>query len=208
MIAKLHQITQDNLQKSHFEQGIDFLKGGGKWIQIRSKNLPEEEVIKQALALKQESKAYKAKIILNDKWQLARELKLDGVHVGLNDTPINLIRERVKSSTFIIGGTANTFADIQMHFKNSANYIGLGPYKFTATKAKLSPVLGIKGYVDIIKKCKEAQISIPIIAIGGIKIIDCKEILSAGVQGIAIASQINTAQNPIEETKIFLKNLP
>ncbi len=207
MIAKLHQITQDHLKKSHFEQGIDFLKGGGKWIQIRSKTLPEEEIIKQALALKKEAKVYNAKLILNDNWELARELKLDGVHVGLNDTPVNLVRENIKLSEFIIGGTANTFEDIQMHVKNSANYIGLGPYEFTATKAKLSPVLGLKGYRDIIQKCKKFKISVPIIAIGGIKFNDCRGILSTGVQGVAIASQINTAQNPIAETKIFLQNL-
>ena len=113
MIATLHHITQDNLAKSHFEQGLDFLKGGGRWIQVRSKTLPEDEIIKQALALKEEAKAYGAQLILNDNWELAQELKLDGVHVGLKDTPINLIREKVNSTNFIIGGTANTFEDIQ-----------------------------------------------------------------------------------------------
>ena len=169
--------------------------------------LPEDEIIKQALALKKEAKAYGAQLILNDNWEIAQELKLDGVHVGLKDTPINLIREKVNSTNFIIGGTANTFEDIKLHVKNSANYIGLGPYKFTSTKTKLSPVLGIEGYQEIIKKCIKGKIQIPIIAIGGIKLEDCKKLLNTGIQGVAIASEINLAQTPSHATELFIKNL-
>ena len=68
---------------------------------------------------------------------------------------------------FIIGGTANTFDDVKMHYKAGADYIGCGPFRFTTTKKDLSPVLGLEGYRSIILQMKEANIHLPIVAIGG-----------------------------------------
>lgn len=206
MIAKLHLITQDNLKKSHEQQAIDFLTGGGKWVQFRTKILSEQDTIDQALAIQKVTKQYGGQIIINDKWELAHDLKLDGVHVGLVDTPINEIRSKVNPD-FIIGGTSNSFEHIQMHTKHGADYIGLGPFRFTSTKEKLSPVLGLNGYSNIISECNKANISLPIIAIGGITTEDCQDILNTGIHGVAIASQINLDHDPVSKTDFFLKNL-
>ena len=139
MISKLHLITQDHLNRSHEEQAVEFFKGGGKWIQFRTKTLSEQETIEQALAIKAAAEEYNAIAILNDNWELAKDLKLDGVHVGLSDTPIEVIRSKVKKD-FIIGGTSNELKDIQLHNAHGANYIGLGPFRFTSTKEKLSSI--------------------------------------------------------------------
>lgn len=69
---------------------------------------------------------------------------------------------------FIIGGTANTFEDVKMHYEARADYIGCGPFRFTTTKKNLSPVLGLEGYRSIVSQMKEAGIHLPIVAIGGI----------------------------------------
>ena len=207
MIARLHHITQDNLKKTHTEQAQDALFGGCKWIQLRSKTLSEEEIIKEAIATLQLTKAHSAKLILNDNWELAHELKLDGVHVGLTDTPIDLIRTKVNNNDFIIGGTANNFEDIKLHHSHKAHYIGLGPLRFTSTKEKISPILGMEGYQSAITKCIESNIDLPIIAIGGIKAEDCSPLLTLGVHGVAIASEINKASNPVVQTKLFVQNL-
>ncbi len=206
MISKLHLITQDNLKRSHAEQAIEFFKGGGKWVQFRTKKLSEQETIEEAVAIKAAAKEYNAIAILNDNWELAHELKLDGVHVGLTDTPIEIIRSKVKND-FIIGGTSNELKDIQLHYSHGADYIGLGSFRFTSTKEKLSPVLGLNGYKNIIKSARELKISLPIIAIGGIKTEDCQNILSTGIHGVAIASEINLADDPKNQTEIFLENL-
>ena len=94
-----------------------------------------------------------------------------------------------------------------MHASHGANYIGLGPFRFTSTKEKLSPVLGLDGYSKIVNECKTSNIELPLIAIGGIKTEDCKDILHTGIHGVAIASQINLDSNPTGKTEIFLKNL-
>ena len=58
--------------------------------------------------------------------------------------------EPYRGKGFIIGGTANTFADIRQHVADGADYIGCGPFRFTTTKQKLSPILGLDGYRSIL----------------------------------------------------------
>ena len=99
----------------------------------------------------------------------------------------------------IIGGTANTFEDIREHFHASANYIGLGPFRFTTTKEKLSPVLGIDGYRRIMQQVREAGIDIPVVAIGGITSADVSALMQTGIAGIALSGAILRADNPAEE---------
>ena len=104
-------------------------------------------------------------------------------------------------SSFIIGGTANTFEDVKAHHEASANYIGCGPFRFTTTKKNLSPVLGLDGYRHIVKQMKDANIQLPIVAIGGITAEDIPAIMQTGVTGIALSGTILHAENPIEEMK-------
>jgi thiamine monophosphate synthase len=72
-------------------------------------------------------------------------------------------RSEKNSRTYIIGATANTFEDITTHVQNTANYIGLGPFQFTTTKQKLSPILGLEGYRSILQKLKQQRVEIPIL---------------------------------------------
>lgn len=204
MIASLHYITQDHLALTHTEQTKLALEGGVKWVQFRSKVLTEDQIKKEALAIKALCHSFGAICILNDNWQLAIELGLDGVHVGLTDTPINEIR---KHTDFIIGGTANTFEDIQLHHSHKADYVGVGPFCPTETKKNLSPVLGIDGFQKIISSCKKAAIELPIIAIGGIQLTDIQPLKRLGVYGVAIASQINQAEDPTLSAQQFLSHL-
>lgn len=75
---------------------------------------------------------------------------------------------QILGKDFIIGGTANTFEDVQMHYQAGADYIGCGPFRFTTTKKNLSPILGLEGYKAIVSQMKTAGINLPIVAIGGI----------------------------------------
>ena len=99
---------------------------------------------------------------------------------------------------FIIGGTANTFDDIRRLAEQGADYIGCGPYRFTTTKQKLSPVLGLEGYGRLLQQMREAQIHVPLVAIGGITEADIPALLQTGVQGIALSGSILRDDNPAE----------
>jgi thiamine-phosphate pyrophosphorylase len=164
------------------------------------KDASNDEVRPIAIEALQMCKNVGATFIIDDRVELVKEIGADGVHLGKNDMPINEAR-KVLGESFIIGGTANTFEDVKAHYEASANYIGCGPFRFTTTKKNLSPVLGLDGYRNIINQMRDADIHLPIIAIGGITAEDIPAIIQTGINGIALSSTILRAANPIEEMK-------
>lgn len=176
------------------------LEGGCRWIQLRMKDTPDEEVHPVAIEALQMCRNVGATFIIDDRVELVKELGADGVHLGKNDMPISEAR-KVLGSAFIIGGTANTFEDVKAHYEASANYIGCGPFRFTTTKKNLSPVLGLEGYRHIVEQMEEANIHLPIVAIGGITAEDIPAIMQTGVTGIALSGTILHAEKPIDEMK-------
>ena len=107
----------------------------------------------------------------------------------------------------IIGGTANTIEDIVRLHKQGADYIGCGPFRFTTTKKKLSPVLGLEGYKSIVQNMRDKGIDLPIVAIGGITVADIPAIMATGVTGIALSGAILGAADPVAMTENILKTL-
>ena len=176
------------------------LEGGCRWIQLRMKDATDDEVRPIAVEAQKLCRAYGAKFIIDDRVALVRELGADGVHLGKNDMPIREARQLL-GPDFIIGGTANTFEDAKAHYEASANYIGCGPFRFTTTKKKLAPVLGLDGYRQIIQQMRAANITIPVVAIGGITKDDIPAILQTGITGIALSGTVLRADDPIAEMK-------
>ena len=180
------------------------LEGGCRWIQLRMKHATDDEVRPVALQAMQLCKAYGAKLIIDDRVALVKELGADGVHLGKNDMPVAEAR-KLLGSQFIIGGTANTFEDILLHYKSSADYIGCGPFRFTTTKEKLAPVLGLEGYRSLLEQMREAKIQLPLVAIGGISAEDIPALMRTGVSGIAVSGAVLRAQDPVAEVKQLIK---
>jgi thiamine-phosphate pyrophosphorylase len=176
------------------------LDGGCRWIQLRMKDANDDEVRPIAIEAQKLCRQYGATFIIDDRVALVSELGADGVHLGKNDMPISEAR-RLLGPDFIIGGTANTFEDAKAHYEASADYIGCGPFRFTTTKQKLAPVLGLDGYRHIISKLRAANIKIPVVAIGGITKADIPAILQTGITGIALSGTVLRADDPIEEMK-------
>ena len=179
------------------------LEGGIRWVQLRMKEASADDFRRIGKEVRKLCDNYGAKFIIDDHVELVRELGADGVHLGKNDMPIAEAR-RILGDDAIIGGTANTFQDVEMHYSASADYIGCGPFRFTTTKKGLSPILGLEGYQNIIRQVREAGISIPIIAIGGITSDDIPALMQTGIAGIALSGAILHAENPEEETKRLL----
>lgn len=189
-------ITHQNDCIGYAEGAKMALEGGCKWIQLRMKDATDDEVRSVAAEIHPLCKQNEAIFLLDDRVELVRELHADGVHLGKNDMPVDEAR-RVLGEEFIIGGTANTFEDIERLASQGADYIGCGPFRFTTTKKNLAPVLGLEGYRDIIEKMRRAGIDIPVVAIGGITASDIDDILATGVKGIAVSGSVLTAENPV-----------
>ena len=189
-------ITHQNDCIGYAEGAKMALEGGCKWIQLRMKDATDDEVRSVAAEIQPLCKQNEAIFLLDDRVELVRELHADGVHLGKNDMPVDEAR-RVLGEEFIIGGTANTFEDIERLASQGADYIGCGPFRFTTTKKNLAPVLGLEGYRDIIDNMRRAGIDIPVVAIGGITASDIDDILATGVKGIAVSGSVLTAENPV-----------
>ena len=192
---------------SHYSERYSYLdsiqlalEGGCRWIQLRMKDATDDEVRPIAVEAQKLCRAYGATFIIDDRVALVRELGADGVHLGKNDMPIREARQLL-GPDFIIGGTANTFEDAKAHYEASADYIGCGPFRFTTTKQKLAPVLGLDGYRQIIQQMRAANITIPVVAIGGITKDDIPAILQTGITGIALSGTVLRADDPIAEMK-------
>ena len=169
---KLQFITHFTEQYSYLDSARMALEGGCRWIQLRMKDASDEEVKAIAVKVQELCRQHNATFIIDDRVELVKKLKADGVHLGKNDMPIA-----------------------------EARSIGCGPFRFTTTKKKLSPILGLEGYRSITSQMKAEGINLPIVAIGGITIDDIPEIMQIGVTGIALSGTILRAENPVEETR-------
>ncbi|MFS4472814.1 thiamine phosphate synthase [Chryseobacterium sp. T20] len=200
-MEKLQYISQGNTQKEQELCIRKALDNGIQWVQVRWKNAPENELINLCEISKQLSSEYQAVCIINDHVQIAKEIDADGVHLGLNDSTIEEAR-LILGENKIIGGTANTLSDVIQRIKESCDYIGLGPLRFTTTKEKLSPVLGFEGYQNIIDGLREKSIDIPkIFAIGSVTLEDVLPLQEIGIYGVAVSGLITKQPTLINELK-------
>lgn len=196
-ISNVHYITDST-------QGLEpLLKAGLNWVQLRVKNRTEKEIYNIADSFVALCEKYKAFSIINDYPQLAKRVGADGVHLGKSDMSPAEARALL-GKDFIIGGTANTFEDVEGLYEAGVDYIGLGPLRFTETKKNLSPVLGLEGYAEIMQSCQANSIRIPMIAIGGVTFEDLEALYDLGLNGVAVSSAIRKAQNPAAAVKQFL----
>ena len=198
---RLQFITHYNQTYSYIDSARIALEGGCRWIQLRMKDVEEGLLEETAVIVQKMCKEYGATFIIDDNVFLAKKIKADGVHLGKNDMPIAEARN-ILGEDFIIGGTVNSFEDILFNIETATpNYFGCGPFRFTSTKKNLASILGYEGYQGIINKMRDKNISIPLVAIGGICKDDISNLLVCGVNGIALSGSVLNADDPIKEMR-------
>ncbi len=204
MISKSHYISDGETEERQLYNIKSALDVGIKCIQFRFKNAEHQQRRHTAEKVKFLCDPYHATLIINDHIDIALDLDANGVHLGLSDTSIAIARKRMPNK--IIGGTANTLEHVIQRNREGCDYIGLGPYRFTATKRELDPVLGIANYKIVLSECARMHWTTPIIAIGGIRLDDIDELLRCGVHGIAFSTLINNS-NDKKQTFLTINNL-
>lgn len=202
----LQFITHPSDKYSIPEEVQMVLEGGCKWIQLRMKEASDEEFRETALEIIPMCKENEAFLVFDDRVELAVELSVHGVHLGKNDMNPLVARETMGAEA-IIGCTANTAADIIAFRGWDVDYVGLGPFRYTTTKANLSPVIGLDGYSSIVKEVRDADILLPIVTIGGITLEDIPSIMETGVNGVAMSGAIINAPDPVDYTRRVLASL-
>lgn len=196
----LQFITHPSDKYSIAEEVQMVLEGGCKWIQLRMKDASDEEFRETALEVIPMCKENEAFLVFDDRVELAMELSVHGVHLGKNDMNPLVARETMGAEA-IIGCTANTAADIMALRGWDVDYVGLGPFRHTTTKANLSPVIGLEGYRSIVSEVRKADILLPIVAIGGITLDDIPALMGTGINGVAMSGAIINASDPVEYTR-------
>lgn len=197
---RIYFITHTNEKYSYIDSAKLALDSGIRLIQLRMKHGNIEQIKKTAYILKKECEKYGSKLIINDNSEIAFEVEADGVHIGQNDEEISIVRNKIRENQ-IIGLTCNTKEHILKAVESKADYIGLGPYRFTNTKQNLSPVLGIEGY-------KNLNLEIPIYAIGGIGLEDVEKLAQTSIYGIALSSSLLESKEPqkfVKEIRKYFK---
>lgn len=182
------------------------LKGGCRWIQLRHKDADLPTLLTDGRAIAALRREYDFTFIVDDHVELVMQTGADGVHLGKNDLPVAQAR-RLLGPGKIIGATANTIDDIYRAAHDGADYIGLGPFRFTTTKERLAPILGTDGYRAIITEIRSKGIFLPIVAIGGITLPDVPELLTTGIDGVAVSGAILGSPDPVASTTSFISKL-
>lgn len=196
----LQFITHFTERHTYLDSARIALEGGCRWVQLRMKDADEGLFVATAREVRALCDRFGATFIIDDHAELVGATSADGVHLGKNDMPVAEAR-RMLGPDIVIGGTANTFADVKTLAEAGADYIGCGPFRFTTTKQRLSPVLGLEGYRDIVRRMRENGIGLPIVAIGGITFDDIDPIMRTGVTGIALSGSVLRADNPVAEMR-------
>lgn len=171
-----------------YEQIEKALRGGVTCLQLREKNLSEDEFIKEAVKVKEQCLRYNVPLIINDNADVAIKSGADGVHVGIEDAPVDELRKKLPKG-FIIGATAKTVEQAKAAEKAGADYIGVGAIFPSPTKANAIRIT----HKELHEIC--SAVSIPSVAIGGISYDNMDELKGGGMDGVALVSAIFSADD-------------
>lgn len=191
--GKLYAITDRSISGlSHSEQVRRLCDGGATFIQIREKLLSPREFFREAENALGVARTRGARVIINDRVDIAFSLKADGVHLGQDDLPVRAARELLGDDV-IIGISAHNLDQVTSAMKMPVDYIAIGPIFSTSTKAHSDPLVGLAGLSQI----RKAVGSVPLVAIGGITMENAVSVISAGADAIAAIAVLLSAPSDI-----------
>jgi thiamine-phosphate pyrophosphorylase len=168
---------------SHAEQVRRLCVGGATLVQLREKHLGPREFYREAEAALRVARSFGARIIINDRVDLALALKADGVHLGQHDLPSEAARKLLGDGA-IIGFSTHNPEEAWAAANLPVDYLGVGPIFSTSTKVDPAPVVGLEGLRQIRRQIKR----IPLVAIGGIRRERAADVMAAGADAVALIS--------------------
>ena len=189
----MHYLTQDLPYRSHLEQVVMACESGANWIQYRCLTKNEEELLAEIKDIAEVCDDWGATLILTNHYHLLYKVDAQGVHIEDFDADFGSIRESI-SDEKTLGASATDIPSLLAVQKSGAvDYCGYGPFAHTDTKPNDKALLGFGGYREL---QKHPEIDIPVIAVGGIQIMDVENLLQTGIHGVAISAAINLAVDP------------
>lgn len=166
------------------------LAGGVTMVQLRSKHRTDRETLAIGRPMQALCRAATVPLVVNDRLDLALALDADGVHLGVDDLPLDDAR-RLADPGFLVGYSPETDEQARTAAKCGADYLGIGPIFGTSTKADAGSALGPDEFAR-----RRALSELPVVAIGGIGAANAPEAMAAGADGIAVVTAILRAADP------------
>jgi thiamine-phosphate pyrophosphorylase len=195
LITDRHQLSPEHTLLSAVESA---LQGGVRTIQLREKDLSDAELLPLAHDLRDLTHAYDARLLINDRIEVALTVKADGVHLGGHSLPTDVVRERI-GPELLIGVSTHDKDEIQQAAELGADFVTFGPVYATPSKRSFGPPQGLQALAEA---CKDANL--PVFALGGVTPERAADTLQAGAAGIALISAILASSSPKEATRTFL----
>jgi len=200
-LPRIYPITDKRLanKSSHLSILKELKRGGALFVQIRDKDTPARELLRDLEKCREYAEAHKMTLILNDRSDLVLAAGLAGVHLGREDIPPEAARALIGKKR-IIGYSTHTPAQARQSRSLPVDYIGFGPVYETATKLNAGGAAGLK---NLASACRIA--SAPVVAIGGIGLEEISPVLEAGAASAAVISAVMTAKSIAKQTELFLE---
>ena len=196
-VGVLHVLTDTVLQQRYSHEDLARLAvaGGADTIQYRRKTGSTREMIEEAKAVLAVCRARGVPLIVNDRVDVAVAAGADGVHLGQEDFPVRLARELLGPDR-TIGVSGGTLEEARQGAEDGADYVGFGPIYATGSKADARQPRGLEALSHV-----TSQVSLPVIAIGGVGVETAAEVVAAGAYGIAVISAVCCAGDPGAATR-------
>jgi thiamine-phosphate pyrophosphorylase len=194
-LPRVYPITDTRLSGlSHAEQVARLIEGGASLIQLRDKHATPREFYLEAAAALKIARANNARLIINDRVDIALALKADGVHLGQTDMPVAAAR-RLLGKEAIIGFSTHNFAQAKLACTLPVDYLAFGPIFQTSTKENPDPVTGL----DELRELAPMKGALPLVAIGGITLKNAIQVLEAGADAVAVIAELVADSTRIAE---------
>ena len=199
---KLYLVTDsDILEGRDFYNCIEeALKGGVTILQLREKDASGKEFLERAIKLRELTKKYNVKFIINDRVDIAMLCDADGVHIGQSDIPANKVRELIGEDK-IVGVSARTVEEAIKAKENGADYLGVGAMFTTTTKLDAKAVS-----IEELKEIKKV-VDLPIVTIGGLSLNNIDKLKECDIDGYAVVSAILGASDIRVECEKWIKKI-
>ena len=185
-LPKVYPITDIYLSGlSHAEQVGRLIEGGASLIQLRDKHAAPRDFYREAAAALQVARDHHARLIINDRVDIALALKADGVHLGQTDIPAAAAR-RMLGKDAIIGFSTHNPEQARLATGFPVDYLAFGPVFQTSTKENPDPVTGLSR----LRELGTIKRALPLVAIGGITLANVVEAFMAGADSVAVIAQL------------------
>ena len=203
-LPKIYLITdrhQTKKGRSLLETVEELLYAGVKIVQLREKDLNAAELFPLAVEMRKLTNKYDCQLLINDRIDIAQAVGADGVHLGNHSLSVSVARQ-ILGEGKIIGVSTHSQNELDSGYQQGADFITYSPIYFTPSKAKMGEPVGIESLRSVCKKCL-----LPVYALGGIKIENSREAMNAGAHGIALISELLSAENPTQNYQQLLRQL-